>query len=504
MDGGRFDLFVIGGGINGAALARDAAGRGLSVFLAEAGDYACGTSSASSKLIHGGLRYLELGALRLVRESLRERALLLRMAPHLVRPMRFLLPVSADAGRSPTVLRLGLFLYDVLARRGGIAASGRLPSEEAARLIHLKPELRVRVFQYSDCLGDDSRLVIETLMDARRRGADIGNYRKVTHIRPHRDGFAISVAEGGRTQYEVHARFVANMAGAWVNEVVTGAMGAKAKHALRLVRGSHLVLNMPSPAFTDGFLLQNPDKRVIFVIPWLSGKRLLIGTTDVDHRGPLDEIACSPAERAYLLESYNRYFTPARNDDDIVASFAGLRALIDIPGRIARKLSRDYLIDIDSTENGAFITVYGGKLTTHRALAETIMAHITKLAATRTRDWTGPWTAKEPLPGAPGSGLQTAGVSNEPPAGVASASWARWLDTYGVRSRHILALLAEDPVLAHEIAPGVSEAELIFARDAEDARSAEDFLFRRTHLGYLLPPMEQEKIALWFSRSLKP
>ncbi len=499
MQSRRFDLAIIGGGINGAAIARDAAGRGLSVFLAEAQDYAQGTSSRSSKLIHGGLRYLEQGEIHLVRESLSERATLLRIAPHLVRPLHFLLPVHRLYGRPAWLLRLGLVFYDLFAGRQKLNSSGRLTSNERMRLTGLKQNMLSDVLYYSDCAGDDTRLVIETLLDARAHGADIGNYRRVLSVRKNHSGFTLKLHTAAGEQ-EIEAQCVVNAAGPWVNEVVENVFGATPQRKLRLVRGSHLVVAMPKPGFDHAFLLQNPDKRVVFVIPWLEGQRLLIGTTDVNHTHSPDEVTCTAAERDYLLSSYNRYFTPALEHSDILESFAGLRPLVGGANKAAQKLSRDYLIMGQAFRGAALMTVYGGKLTTHRALAEKVLRRLARLLPhTQAANWGPSWTAHASLPGA----LPRDKADDNSLAALSPAIRARYQHLYGTRQSLIAGILSKEPQTAREIAQDVIEAELIFARDHEDARGPEDFLYRRTHLGFVMSLAEQEKIARWFSRSVK-
>ncbi len=300
-----FDLLVIGGGIHGAAVARDAAGRGLKVMLAERGDYACATSSASSKLIHGGLRYLESGALGLVRESLAERAELLKTAPHLVAPLRFLLPIYSWQKRQALKLRAGLALYDVLSLGGGLPASGRLDDDDISQLPRLRQDNLGSVLRYWDCIADDARLTLAVLLDARARGADIRNRRAVTAIVALADAYAVDVDERGKKR-RIEARFVVNAAGPWLAGIDAMPAVAPPARALRLVRGSHIVLKMPARPQTDAYTLQDQEERVVFVIPWLDRRFLVVGTTDVPHRGDPGDASCSDAERDYLLDVYNR------------------------------------------------------------------------------------------------------------------------------------------------------------------------------------------------------
>jgi glycerol-3-phosphate dehydrogenase len=304
-----FDVLVIGGGIHGAAVARDAAGRGLKVMLAEKGDYACATSSASSKLIHGGLRYLEQLELALVRESLVERAGLLNTAPHLVEPLRFLLPIYRWQKRPALLLHAGLALYDLLSIGDGLPPSGRLKAPEIAALPRLRREDLAAVLHYHDCQADDARLVLAVLLDARARGADILNRRAVTAIKPLANGYAIELDERGAKR-RVDARFIVNAAGPFVAGVNAMSSVAPPPRPLRLIRGSHIVLRMPEPVEADAYTLQDKEDRVIFVLPWLDRRFLIVGTTEMPEKGDSGEAACSAEEQLYLLDAYNRYFAP--------------------------------------------------------------------------------------------------------------------------------------------------------------------------------------------------
>lgn len=488
------DVLVIGGGINGAAVARDAAGRGLSVCLAERGDYACATSAASSKLIHGGLRYLEHFEFRLVRESLREREVMLRIAPHLVSPLRFLLPVTAAGPRSLWMLRTGLWLYDRLSGRRLIAPAGRLGATELRGLAHLKRGKLRAVLHYPDCQVDDARLVLETLLDARRRGADIGNYREVVGVKPREHGYAVELRERGRVR-SVACRFLVNTAGPWANDVLAAVLHETPRRRLRLVRGSHVVVALPDPGWTDAYTLQNDDGRIVFVIPWL-GRHLLIGTTDEPHEGDPAEARCSAPECDYLLACYNRYFTPPLTRRHLRWSFAGVRPLVDDGAARPSEVTRDYTIETRRRGRGALLTVYGGKLTTHRLLGERVMDALAHLGAEL-----GPaWTADAPLHG---GALDTADLEvlgrDGPPAVPASVR-KRWTRTYGSCTRELYARVASDPGSAREVVAGLPEVELRYAVENEDVQGAEDFLTRRTKLLLELGERERETVASWFLR----
>jgi glycerol-3-phosphate dehydrogenase len=493
-----FDVLVVGGGIHGAAVARDAVGRGLKVILAEKDDYASATSSASSKLIHGGLRYLELGRLGLVRESLIERSLLLKAAPHLVAPIRFLLPIYGWQKRQALVLRAGLALYDALSFGGGMPASGRLDDDDISQLPRLRQDELSSVLHYCDCITDDARLTLAVLLDARARGADILNRRAVTAIAPLADGYSIELDERG-TKRRIEARFVVNVAGPWVANVDGLTKAAPPSRALRLVRGSHIVLSMPDPPHTDAYTLQDQEERVVFVIPWLDRRFLIVGTTDVPHQGDPGEARCSDAERDYLLDAYNRYFVhpggPA-SGKDVVFTWSGVRALEGDEETRPSRISRRPALSSAVNGTGGFVTLYGGKLTTHRALAEEVLDELGGLGAMIA----GAWTRDVSLYGGSLSRAELLARAEDGPEAVAPATRRRWALTYGDRIEALYASVTAEPALAGEIVPGVTRAELGHAVEAEDALTGEDFLLRRTKLHLLLDEPSREAVRDWFAR----
>ena len=500
MSAQTFDILVIGGGIHGAAIARDAAGRGLKVMLAERHDYAGATSSASSKLIHGGLRYLERLDLKLVRESLSERAELLRTAPHLVVPLKFLLPLFDWQKRSALFVHAGLALYDLLSFGDGLPASGRLADEECTRLPRLRQENLSAVLHYPDCQADDARLTLSVALDARARGADIGNNRAVTALSPRKDGFTATLQERGTTR-DVDARFIVNTAGPFVAEVDAMTHAVPPPQDLRLVRGSHIVLPMPEPACPYAYTLQDEGERIIFVMPWLQDRFLIIGTTDVPQDGNPGTAECSPDETAYLLAAYNRYFAspdgPARSED-IVFTWSGLRALQGRADEAASRINRDVTLETKSRGNGGFLTLIGGKLTTHRATAEQALDRLKSLGLAM-----GPaWTKGVPLYGGAKSREALLVEADEGPKSILARTRARWALTYGDRVEDLFARIHEDPASAEEIAPGVPRAELEHAVTAEDARTPEDFLLRRTKLHLLLNEDGRARIGEWFAKNL--
>jgi glycerol-3-phosphate dehydrogenase len=491
------DVLVIGGGIHGAAVARDAVGRGLNVMLAEKGDYAAATSSASSKLIHGGLRYLEQLELKLVRESLVERAGLLKTAPHLVFPLRFLLPIYGWQRRPAFLMHAGLALYDLLSIGDGLPASGRLAPADIAKLPRLRQENLRSVLHYHDCQTDDARLVLAVLLDARARGADISNRRAVIAIEPLADGYGVELDERGR-KHRIEARFVVNAAGPFVAEVDALSRIAPPPRPLKLVRGSHIVLPMPEPLDRDAYTLQDAEDRVIFVMPWLDERFLMIGTTEVPERGDPGAAACSADEQAYLLEAYNRYFAgtsgPATNRD-VVWSFAGVRALQDPGDKKPSRLTRRSALATIANGAGGFVTLYGGKLTTHRVLAEHVLEALREMGA----QIGGPWTEDVPLYGGGESRAVLHSLVGQGPASLSRETCHRWAFTYGDQIERLYEEVMRDPSLAQEVAPGVPLAELAYAVEVEDASTGEDFLLRRTKLHLLLDQTGRDAVADWFA-----
>jgi glycerol-3-phosphate dehydrogenase len=494
-----FDLLAIGGGIHGAAVARDAAGRGLKVILAEKGDYACATSSASSKLIHGGLRYLEHFELGLVYESLTERAELLRTAPHLVMPLKFLLPIYRWQKRDAWFVHAGLRLYDLLSFGDGLPASGRLSHEEAAELPRLRQDELSAVLHYHDCQTDDARLTLSIALDARARGADILNRRAVTAIAAAENGYSVELDERG-TRRRIAARFVVNAAGPFVAEIDAMTDAAPPPQALRLVRGSHIVLPMPDLPAKSAYTLQDEGERIIFVIPWLDARFLIVGTTDVPHEGDASAPECSPEERAYLLDAYNRYFGSAQEKktaDDVVFTWSGVRALHGGSDENPSRISRKPTLATRTQGTGGFITLYGGKLTTHRALAEDVLAALKTLGL----EMGSPWTKNVPLHGGHLDRAALQACANSGPESIRAATRRRWAFTYGDRIEDLFTRIAAEPSTAGEIAPGVPRAELDYAVTVEDAVTADDFLLRRTKLHLLFDEPGRNSVREWFVKA---
>lgn len=498
----HFDVVVIGGGINGAAVARDAAGRGLRVLLAERDDYAGATSSASSKLIHGGLRYLEHRAFDLVRESLHERETLLATAPHLVSPLTFLIPIRRGLSRPAWKLWAGLKLYDWYAGSRRLDRSAWLARAERGGIPHLRADGLRGVLRYADATADDTRLTLANLLDARARGADIANRREVVTLAPAENGYRVKLAEGGARR-EVEARFVVNAAGPWAGAVDALLGRDQPTRPLRLVRGSHLVLAMPEPALTAALTLQAADGRVVFALPWLDARFLLLGTTDVPQSEPAETAVCTKAEETYLLDVYNSYVAhpggPA-GTKDVVWRWSGVRALVDDGAAEPAQVSREAAVLTTPRGTGGFVTLYGGKLTTHRALAEEALRAITQLGA----DIGPSWTATAPLYGGERSRDGLLEYAKAGPVTVHSAVRRRWALTYGTLMEALFERIRSVPELAREAAPGIPEAELLHAWEEEDARTGEDFMLRRSKTYPTLTARHRRAINRWFRARAAP
>ena len=470
---GSCDLIVIGGGINGAAIARAAALAGLDVLLAEQGDLGGGTSSASTKLAHGGLRYLEQGEFSLVRESLRERTILLRTAPHLVEPLEFVIEPSEESRPWP-VLRIGLWIYDLLAFGGTLPRSrSRVVTDTTGR--------RRRELTYWDGRVDDSRLVMLNALDAAEHGARVLVRTRVKAIRRVADLWQVTLVDTGGEETSIASRFLVNAAGPWVGEVMRQATGSTGASPLRLVRGSHLVLRRKM-ADNRARLLQMPDGRVVFLIPYQQ-EFTLVGTTDIPVALP-DEREPDEREVSYLLAAAKGYLSDAVSASDIVWRFGGIRALFDDGSADASKVSRDYHFEVDR-ERG-LLSVIGGKITTARSLAEHALATLNlPTGATRQR----------PLPG--GDIVSLAALLDQ-----VRARWPflgeerslRMARAYGGRIEVLMAGAESAADLGADLGFGLSEREVRYLRDVEWARTGDDILWRRTKLGLLFTSEQAERL----------
>jgi glycerol-3-phosphate dehydrogenase len=486
-----YDLLVIGGGIHGAGIARDAAGRGLRVLLVEQDSLARHTSSASSKLVHGGLRYLEYLHLRLVRESLMERERVLAIAPHLVCRQRFVLPYRSWL-RPAWAVRLGLFLYDWLGRNSTLESSARVRFASSIYGAPLRRNLKLG-FAYSDCTVDDSRLVILNAKDAAERGADI----RVGHrlVRAARDGAAwradIHCAASGET-YSASARAIVNAAGPWVAEVLAARLGTGSRQPVRLVKGSHIVVKRLYEG-EQAYALQHTDRRLVFVIPYLDDYTL-IGTTDVPWQGEPGAAAIDPAEGEYLCELVNRFFERQIGPADVVWSYAGIRALQDDGATAASAVTRDYVLELDAPAGGApVLTVLGGKLTTYRRLAE--------FALEKLEPQLGPipglWTSSAPLPGGdfPRGDIDAfvAGLRARWPF-LGDAESRRLARAYGTRALRLLEPVRARADMGDTFGGGMTRLEVDYLMREEWARTAEDILWRHSKTGLRATAADQQRL----------
>lgn len=479
----QYDLLIIGGGINGTGIARDAAGRGLKVLLCEKADLAQATSSSSTKLIHGGLRYLEYYEFRLVREALAERERLLSIAPHIIWPLRFVLP-HAEGLRPAWMLRAGLFLYDHLARLKTLPGSKSVRLRTSPLGEPLQPRL-TKGFVYSDCWVEDSRLVVLNAMDAAARGADIRTRTEVVSARREGETWAATLHdEASGTREDVRARIVVNAAGPWVSETLGGALGVNSKSAVRLIKGSHIVTRK----LYDGdqaYILQNPDKRIIFAIPY-ERDFTLIGTTDVPYEDEPGPVRISDEETSYLCESLNRFFARQISPADVVWSYSGVRPLYDDAAENASAVTRDYVLDIaDAAGAAPVLSVFGGKITTYRRLAEHALEklepYLPQLAPS--------WTASAPLPGGDFAGVsfdafRTRFAQAHPflPPELA----LRLCRDYGTRAEAIVGGATRLEDLGEHFGAGLTAAEVDYLVAKEWARDADDILWRRSKLGLRL------------------
>jgi glycerol-3-phosphate dehydrogenase len=505
-----YDLFIIGGGINGCGIARDGAGRGLKVALAEMGDLGHGTSSRSTKLFHGGLRYLEYFEVRLVAKALREREVLLRAMPHIAWPMRFVLPLAPDmrfdtttpaakllarvmpwaqGSRPNWLIRLGLFAYDSLGGRKILPATRSLDMARDVAGAALLPRF-ARAFEYSDVWVDDARLVALNARDAALKGAEIMVKTRVTHAA--RVGDLWEVTTDGTFGPQTHrARALVNAGGPRVMnnvmDVLGGAVGQNSRASVRLVRGSHIVTRRLF-AHDRAYFLQGSDGRIMFMIPY-EQDFTLIGTTDVDHHGDADAAVCSDAERCYMIDFVNKYLKKPISDSDVVWSYSGVRPLYDDGAKDAQSLTRDYVLALDDTEpigSAPLLNIFGGKITTYRKLAEEALDKLAPLLPMN-----GAWTAGAALPGGDflhdGVAALTADLQKKYP--FLTANWAaRLIRGYGTDALVMLGGAKTAADLGADFGADLTETEVRWLISQEFARTAEDVVWRRSKLGLRLTP----------------
>jgi glycerol-3-phosphate dehydrogenase len=508
------DLFIIGGGINGCGIARDAAGRGLTVTLAEQADLAQATSSASTKLFHGGLRYLEYFEFRLVREALEERETLLAAMPHISWPMRFVLPYSPDMrfegdtptgrllsrvmpwmkGRRPAwLIRLGLFLYDNLGGRRILPGTRRLDLTRDPAGKPLRQGFRL-AYEYSDCWVQDARLVALNARDAQDRGATILTRTRVVSAERRGDLWHITTdGPGGRAEHA--ARALVNAGGPWVEDVIRNVARINSTEGVRLVRGSHIVTRKLYD-HDRCYFFQGTDGRIIFAIPY-EQDFTLIGTTDKDHTGSTGAPRCTDEERDYLLAFASQYFARPVTQADVVWTYSGVRPLYNDGAKSATAATRDYVLSLDG--NGApLLNVFGGKITTYRRLAESALEKLAPFFPQAT----GRWTARVTLPGgdfAPGQAVALAdGLRAAYP--FLDAGWAtRLVRHYGTEARAILGSATAAPDLGRDFGATLTEAEVRWLIAKEFARTAEDVVWRRTKLGLRMTASQIAALGAWMS-----
>ncbi len=491
------DVAVIGGGINGTGIAADAAGRGLSVLLCEQNDLASATSSASSKLIHGGLRYLEDYNFSLVRESLKERETLLKTAPHLVHPMRFVVPYN-QLRRSFWMIRLGLFIYDLFGYGRFFKRSKMIFLNPNDTSSPLKRSIR-KGFIYSDATVDDARLVITTALRLARAGGIVANYTRCLSATRMNDHWQLQLQNQLTQQiYTIKCKALVNAGGPFVDEILNGVVKIPSAHRLKLVKGSHIVV----PKLYDrkeAYVLQNRDGRVIFVIPYLK-QFTLIGTTEVIYQGAPQKAKISLAEMEYLCEIVSEYFHHPVKPEQIIHSWSGVRALVDDQSTNVSSNSREYKLEINVDEHGnlPLLNVLGGKLTTYRALSEKAV----NLLSPYFKEMGCNWTDQYPLPG---GDIVEAEYTEFFETIAQQYAWLpaqlalRYAQTYGTLIHHILKDCKQLDDLGYHFGHGLYEKEVVYLVEKEWARKMEDILWRRTKLGLFLQPPEEAALEKWLN-----
>jgi glycerol-3-phosphate dehydrogenase len=493
-----FDLAIIGGGINGAAIARDASGRGLRVLLVEQNDLASGTSWASTKLIHGGLRYLEQGAFRLVREGLRERSLLLAMAPHLIWPARFVLPHHA-ALRPVWQLRFGLFIYDLLSGHSTLPGTSTVNLSVDPAGVPLQPQFKM-AFEYSDCRVDDVRLVVLNAVDAAEQGATIQTRTRFEGAQRGDGLWHLKVKPDDRPMSVITARALINASGPWVERVNQLMPRDVVQSQVKLVKGSHIVV----PRLFEhekSYIFQNADGRIVFAIPY-EQNFTMIGTTDSNFSGDPAKVSASPDEVCYLCKVATDYFRNPVLPTDVVWSFAGIRALYDNRTAGAKDLSRDYMLELDGDKNNApLLSVYGGKLTAARHLAELALARLAPLLPMSPR-----WTDKAPLPGGDfawdGATTLMQRARDRWPF-LSALHVQRLIRAYGTRIDRVIGDATCFDDLGVCFGGNLTAREVHYLIHHEWAKSAEDVLWRRSKLGLHLTVPQQENLAKFMAREVK-
>jgi glycerol-3-phosphate dehydrogenase len=495
-----YDLFVIGGGINGCGIARDAVGRGYSVMLAEMNDLASGTSSWSTKLIHGGLRYLEHYEFRLVRESLMEREVLWANAPHIIWPLRFVLPHHKGL-RPAWFLRLGLLIYDYIGGRKLLPATKTLDMTTDATGKPLKP-LFSKAFEYSDCWVNDARLVALNARDAADRGAVIRTRTKVIKAERHSGQWTITVRDTRSGQEEtVQARMLINAGGPWVDQIIGNTMGKNDARNVRLVQGSHIVVKRMFD-HEKCYIFQNADNRIIFAIPY-ERDFTLIGTTDQDYVGDPKDVKITDKETDYLCAAASEYFSRPVTRDDIVWTYSGVRPLFDDGASKAQEATRDYVLKVDGTAaEGAVLNIFGGKITTYRRLAEHVLEKIEAVLGAKGKSWTKNGTM-------PGGDFPVTGFDNLVHSLIAAYPFldqrraARLARLYGTKAKVLLGGAQTLADLGPQFGPDITGAEVDYLMAHEWALEADDILWRRTKAGLITDAGAQKALAEYIKSKTK-
>ncbi|GBR53987.1 glycerol-3-phosphate dehydrogenase [Acetobacter pomorum] len=494
-----YDLLIVGGGVNGAGIARDAVGRGASVLLVEQDDLASYTSSSSTKLIHGGLRYLEYYEFRLVREALMERERLLKMAPHIMWPLRFVLPHSKLV-RPAWMLKAGLFLYDHLASNMTLPKSRGIDFRTHSSGAALKPEY-TKGFVYSDGWVQDSRLVVLNAMDAAERGADIRTRTRLIAASRANGVWEATLEDRatGKTT-TVRAKALVNAAGPWVARLLADTLKIPNSKSVRLVKGSHIIV----PRVYEGpqaYIFQNPDKRIVFAIPY-EQKFTLIGTTDIPWKQEPSKVNIAPDEVTYLCESVNRYLNVQVKESDVVWSYAGLRPLYDDASANASAVTRDYVLDLDTQDGAPLLSIFGGKITTYRKLAEHALE---KLAPVLPAVAGQSWTAQEVLPG---GDMGDGGFDQALARLRRTAQWLpeglawRLMRNYGSRTYEIIGEANSMQDMGELLGGDLTSREVDYLISREWARTAEDVLWRRSKLGLHLSDAEKAKVDAYIGKKV--
>lgn len=489
-----YDLFIIGGGVNGCGIARDASGRGLKVFVAEQGDLASGTSSASTKLIHGGLRYLEHYEFRLVREALIEREVLLQAAPHIIWPLRFVLPHHKGLRPWP-ILRLGLFLYDHLGGRKILPPTRSVDLRRDVTGKPLKDEF-IRGYEYSDCWVEDARLVVLAARDAAARGAEIRTQTKCVSARRVDGMWELTIQPEGGDEEKVRAKALINAAGPWVSQVLGAVVGRNDPDKIRMVKGSHLVVDKLYD-HDRCYIFQNADGRICFAIPY-EQDFTLIGTTDEDHKGDPGAPKISDAETDYLLKAVSEYFTTPVTKANVRWAYSGIRPLYDDGASKAQEATRDYVLKLDDRQGGApLLSVFGGKITTARKLAESALEKMQPFFPRMGK----PWTASAALPGGDFPYVEAeqriaALVSTYP--FITPKILRRMFRAYGTDAETILGGATSLADLGQSFGP-IYEREVEWLRAKEWVRSADDLLWRRSKLGLHMSRQDQDALRQYLA-----